>query len=236
MSTPARAGLLLAALACGGGGESSGPGPGAFTVAASPAPVTLLAGSHAWITVTVTRQPAFTGSISLAAENLPAGLVMPGFPTIDATQTSVQVLLLAQSAPAQSSHTFRIRAQSTGQPDQVATINVNVGAAAPKRYSMSIAPATISLARGGAGGTALTITRSGGFADGIPLVFYGGPAGITYGVTTLGGQPNLPVAGTDALLLAAAAGSATPGTYQVAFFGLVPGAVTERFDLTLTVN
>jgi len=67
---------LVAAIlcSCGGGGQPS-HGPG-FSVAASPATITVVPGATETVTVTVSPHDGFTGSVNVTISNVPAGVTV----------------------------------------------------------------------------------------------------------------------------------------------------------------
>ncbi|HUA92453.1 MAG TPA: hypothetical protein VL991_07785 [Terracidiphilus sp.] len=105
------------------------------------------------------------------------------------------------------------------------------GSGAPADFSLSVTPASLSLAAGGSAQPAtLTATAVNGFTGTIAVTLSGLPAGVTASPSTLTVTPGtpLPVSFT-------AAGSAGAGTATVQFTG-TSGSLSHSASLALTVN
>jgi len=94
-------------------------------------------------------------------------------------------------------------------------------------FTLSAAPGSVSIAQGGQGTSAITITPQDGFSGSVTLSASGLPSGVTASFS-----PN-PATGTSTLTLAASA-TASTGTVTVTTTG-VSGSVTSSTTLSLNV-
>ncbi|HKD80619.1 MAG TPA: choice-of-anchor D domain-containing protein [Candidatus Angelobacter sp.] len=196
-----------------------------FSLSASPASVSVTQGSSANSTITVTPSGGFTGSVSLSASGLPAG-VTATFGTNPTTSTSV-VTFTASSAATTGTSTVTITGTS-GALTHTTTISLTVNAVAAPNFSLSASPASVSVTQGSSANSTITVTPSGGFTGSVSLSASGLPAGVTasFGVN--------PTTSTSAVTLTASS-TATTGTSTVTITG-TSGALTHTTAISLTVN
>jgi hypothetical protein len=120
------AGFLLAALcACHLGGSSAAPPP-SFSLAVTPAALTIPAGGGGYLTVTVTRSGGFSEAVSLALEGAPAGVQGTGGIAAGA-QTGQVALLTAATLTPQSLDALLVRGRA-GALSQSATFKLVIAA------------------------------------------------------------------------------------------------------------
>jgi endoglucanase len=103
---------LLAAMQfpLGGGGGNNGGGTPSFTLAPAAAALSVIAGSSATDTISITDAGGFTGPVMLSASGMPAG-VSVSFGTNPATSSSVVTVSAASTAPA---GTFTLNVSGSG--------------------------------------------------------------------------------------------------------------------------
>jgi regulation of enolase protein 1 (concanavalin A-like superfamily) len=100
------------------------PLPPAFTLAASPSPLSIAQGSAGTSTITITPQSGFSGSVNLSIAGLPAG-VTASFNPASATTSSVLTLTVGSSAvPGSSSLT--ITGVSSASANVTTTLALNI--------------------------------------------------------------------------------------------------------------
>lgn len=106
----------------------------ALTVAApgvslslSPATAVVEAGGRAAVEVRLTRTGSFTGTVTLALEDAPAGVTGTFTPNPQpGTRSALTIDIAAGTAP--GVHTLRVRSSSSGIPDAVATLSLQITA------------------------------------------------------------------------------------------------------------
>jgi endo-1,4-beta-xylanase len=96
-------------------------------------------------------------------------------------------------------------------------------------FTLSANPATLTISRGASGTSAITITRSGGFASSVTL----GASGLPSGVTATFNPSS--TTGTSSTLTLTASGAAATGMTSVTVTG-TGGGLTRTTTLVLTVN
>jgi Pro-kumamolisin, activation domain len=201
-----------------------GVAPG-FAISAAPASVTVVQGKTGTSTITIDPSGGFTGEVTFSVSGLPSG-VTAAFSANPATTTSILTLTAATTAPTGTA-TVTIKGTSGTLTDNT-TISLTVSPLV-KSFSLSAAPAAVTIANGGAAGTStVTITPLNGFDSGVTLSASGLPAGVT---ASFGTNP----ATTSSVLSLSATKSATTGTVTVTITG-VSGALTKTTTIQLTVT
>lgn len=193
-----------------------------FTLSTSTATLAIRPGTSGTATVTVTPQGGFSGSVSLTASGLPAG-VTASFSPASTTSTSILTLTVSASA-AVASATITITGTS-GSLHSTATIGLTT---ATPDFSLTASPASVTVAAGSNGATTLSATAINGFSGTITLSISGLPAGVTAGFS----------AGTTSGTLTLsfiASSSATAGTSTVTVTG-TSGGLTHTASIALTIT
>jgi len=196
-----------------------------FSLSASPTSVTVTQGGSGTSNITVNPTGGFTGSVSLAASGLPAG-VTASFGTNPTTGSSL-LTLTASSTATTGTATVTITGTS-GTLTHTTTVSLTVNAAATPNFSLSASPATLTVTQGTSGNSTITVTPSGGFTGSVTLSASGLPAGVTASFGTN------PTTSTSVLTLTASA-TATTGTASVTITG-TSGTLTHTTSISLTVN
>src|SRR5205814_1469247 len=144
-----------------------------YTLSLSPTALTIDPGANASTTVTITRTN-FTGAVTLSLGNAPAGVTgafNPAAPT--GTSSTLTVSVGAAVAPGADNRTVGGTA-SAGNRSASLTLTVS---AAPD-YTLSLAPAALTIAQGATGTTTVTITRTN-FTGAVTLSLGSAPTGVT---------------------------------------------------------
>jgi subtilase family serine protease len=204
--------------------NNNGAGPADFSVSASPASLTITQGTSGNSTISITAINGFTGSVSLSASGLPAG-VTASFGTNPATSTSV-LTLTASSTATTGTATVTVTGTS-GTLTHTTTINLTVNAAAAPNFSLSASPASLTVTQGTSGNRTITVTPSGGFTGSVTLSASGLPAGVT---AAFGTNP----ATSTSVLTFTASSTATTGTATVTITG-TSGTLTHTTTISLTI-
>lgn len=204
-----------------------------FTVAVTPATVSLIQGtSRNDIAVSLTRTN-FTGAVTFAlAGNIPAGVSATFAPTSTTADAVVMTIVTGTATPV---GTYAMRVEGSGAPG-VRSTPFTLTVSAPGSFTLGATPAgAINLAAGtNDASKTITITRTN-YTASIALVAEGLPAGVTASFA-----PN-PAATNSALLtLTAAASAAVGGPHTITIRGTGPLAsqavVAQDVSATTTIT
>jgi subtilase family serine protease len=197
--------------------------PPSFSLATSASALSIAAGASGTSTITVSAQQGFSSAVSLAVSGLPAG-VTASFSPASAMTTSTLTVLASSSAVAATS-TITITGTS-GSLTGTAQLALTVTAA--PTFTLSAAPASVSLTEGASSTSTITINAQNGFKGTVTLAASGLPTGVTaaFGVAS--------AAGTSTLTLTASS-SATPGISTVTITG-TSGSLRNTATISLTVT
>src|SRR2546427_733820 len=213
----------------GGPGNRSTP----LTLTVSPAPdyalslapttLTLVQGANGTTAVTITRTN-FTGAVTLSLGNAPTGVTGafdPAAPT--GTSSTLTVSVGAAVAPG----VYNLTVDGTGTPGNRSTPLTLTVSAAPD-YTLSLAPAALTIGQGATGTSTVTITRTD-FTGAVTLSLGSAPAGVTGAF-----NPAAPT-GTTSVLTVSVGAAVAPGVYNLTVNGTgAPG--NRSTPLTLTVS
>jgi subtilase family serine protease len=197
-------------------------GTPSYTISASPSSLTVVRGSRAATTVSVTPLYGFTGNVSFAATGLPSG-VTAIFGVISSSQPGTLTLTVSTSAAVGSS-TITITGTS-GTLRTTATIALTVVAA--PTFTIGAAPASLSILEGASGSSAITVTALNGFSGSVNLAVTNRPAGVTgsFSATT----------DTTSTLTLTASPTAATGPATVSVTG-TSGSLVIKTTIALTVT
>jgi sugar lactone lactonase YvrE len=196
--------------------------PANFTLSASPSSLILNQGLSITSTVTVTDQSGFTGSVTLAAANLPSG-VTASFTANPTNGTSILTLTANSNAVP---GVYPISIFGTSGTEVAYAPNVSLAVVQPS-FTVSAAPASVAVIQGGTGISTITVTGQSGFTGSVTLAASGLPSGVTASFATN------PTTGTSLLTLTASS-IAPAGTTTVAIIG-TSGTLAATATIALTV-
>lgn len=196
-----------------------------FSLTDSPSSLTVTQGTSGTSTVTVHPAGGFTGSVTLSASGLPAG-VTATFGTNPTTATSV-VTFTASSTATTGTSTVTITGTS-GALTHTTTVSLTITAPAQPDFSLSASPASVSVVQGNTATSTITVADAGGFTGSVSLSASGLPAGVTAAFGTS------PATSTSVLTLTASS-TATLGAATVTVTG-TSGTLTHTTTISLTVN
>ena len=215
---------LIAALV----GGSSGPG---FTLSASPTSVSVAQGSSGTSTITSTVTGGFDSSVGLTATGQPAGVTVGFNPTsITGTGTSIMTITVGTTT-VPGLYPITVTGTS-GAITETTTVSLTVTGTTPS-FTISVSPATVTIADGASGTVTVTTTISGGFDSGIALSASGAGAAqvLTFSPTGI----RKPGAGTSTLTIAVSA-TASVGKHTVTVTGKGSGGLTESTSFILNIT
>jgi cellulose 1,4-beta-cellobiosidase len=201
-----------------------------FSITANPpASVTLTPGSNPTATVTIASLFGFTGSVSVSATNLPPGVSANFSPSSVNGSGTVTINFNGQTSTPSGTTNISIVGTS-GTLTHSATISFTV--AGPS--SFSLAATNASVAQGGTGTSAITVTPSGGFTGSVALSVSGLPNGVTASFNPTPVSITSATAATSTLTFTASS-TATAGTSTVTVTGS-GGNSSSSTTLSLTVT
>ena len=193
-----------------------------FTMAATPASVSVTQGTKGSSTISVSRQNGFDGTVSMAASGLPGG-VTASFSAASTGGTSTLTLSANTSAAAGVS-TVTVTGTS-GSLRGTATLKLTVTPA--PGYTLTASPASLGIPQGASRASTITVAPQNGFSGTVTFSINGLPAGVSAAFS--------PAAATrTSTLTFSAAGNATPGAATVTVTGSA-GAIISKATIIITV-
>ncbi len=226
--------LALAAIVCGNPGVSLTPGAAVgsdFTISVLSSPVSTSPGHVAEATIAMPPSGGFASPVSYAVDGLPPGVTASvGKSSLTAPEGVTYTGLFLSSTTSAPLGTYPLTVTGTGGGVSRSTGLALVIASAD--FSLSVTPASVTLAPGGRATASVTATLVSGFDLPIAYTATGLPTGATASFTPaeeVGGD----VAFTDLLVVTTPATS--PGSYTVTLSGR-GGGLTRSTDLLLTVT
>jgi hypothetical protein len=221
--------VCAAFVACGG---SSTPPPAAdFSLAVSPATLSLTGGGAGGkVSVTATAVNSFTGSVTVAITGLPTGVTANPATLTLTPGTAQSTTITAASAAVAGTPTITFTGTS-GTLSHAATLALTVQAAPPPSFSLSLTPTSLTLTSGATGSAvSVNATPANSFTGTVAVAITGLPTGVTANPATLSLTPGT----AQNTTLTAAAGTAA-GTATVTFTG-TSGSLSETASLAVTVQ
>jgi uncharacterized membrane protein len=207
-------------------------GSGGFTLAATPTSLTLPQNSRGYAAV-YTRTNGFNNSISLAASGAPFGVTLtfnpPTIPAPGVGNSTINIVVFSTT----QAGTYPITVTATGGGiKQTVTVTLTITVAGQPNFSLTAAPASLSIVQGTQGSSSINSTISGAFNSAISLSASGLPNGVSasFAPATL----SAPGSGNSVMTLAANK-SVAPGSYPVTVTGN-GGGIQQTATLTLNVT
>ena len=207
------------------------PAPVGCNVAASPAGVTLNAGSSGSTEVSCgSPQTGFKPSMKLSVSGAPQGVTASFSPASILPGTAQSKLTLAATASAPVGSYTVIVTGTGGGKSPTLTLPVTIN---PKpTFTMNLSATGITVVQGNSGQVTVTLAHVGAFDSSIALSVSGQPTGVTASFS----PPSLDAPGDGAATLTIQVGStAKAGTYKVTVKG-VGGGINTTATLPVTVQ
>lgn len=203
------------------------------TIALSGVPPTISAvqGGSASIPLSITRGGGFSGSVTVTASGLPAGVTASAV-TIPGSSSSGTMTLNVSAAAVPGSASITLTAAGDGVVQQTATTSLTITAAATPAFSISAAPAAVSLTAGDGATSNITVARSGGFSGKVTLSVEGAPSGMTASIAPAALEANE----TSALLTLTSTAAAVPGNYSLSVSGSGGGVANQSTAIAVTIT
>jgi hypothetical protein len=141
-----------------------------FSLSASPASRTVVQGGGASYTATVTAGAGFAGTVGLSVSGLPAGATGSFSPASIATSGISTLSVSTSVSTAPGSYLLTITATSGALTHSAGVTLVVSG-----DFSVSVAPASLTVSRGSSGSYSVTVTPGSGFTGTVGLSVSGLP-------------------------------------------------------------
>lgn len=179
-----------------------------FSLSASAAALSFVAGASAQSTITVSRFGGFTGNLAFTLTGAPAGLTAAFSPN-PVTGTSSTLTLTSTAAVVPGTYNAVLTATAT-TGGLSHTLPITIQVTQVPGIAVKLLPDTVRLAQSGFAQTGILMTRLGNFTGDFYMSVTGLPTGVSAGFGTdvvLGNATNITFAATSA---------AVAGTYNVA--------------------
>src|SRR6202522_864405 len=208
-----------------------------FTIAASPASVTVTQGASGTSTITITSTGSFSAATTLSATGLPSGVTAafsthPVTPRANGSVTSTLTLTASASATVGAA-TVTITGTS-GSLTHSTTIALTVNSSSgTKNFTLSLSPSSFTIDERGSVSTTLTVKSVNGFNSSVELSVNEFPSGVS---ATASANPVTPPANgsTTVTLTWSASRRAPTGTTTIELIG-TSGSLTNEIPVTITV-
>lgn len=200
----------------------------AFTLTTNFASVTVQRGTKMPLTLTSAAARGFAGAVALTASGMPTGVTVGFTPsTISSPGSGTSTLAIsASSSTAAGVYSIKLTGTS-GSLNSTATVAVTV--VLPTSFTLTAAPASVTVAPGASTSTHIGMTPGSGFSSAVTLSSGSLPAGITVQLSSgsigRGGQVTL---------TAKVAGTVAAGAYHITVTG-TGGSVSPSPTVVLTV-
>jgi subtilase family serine protease len=208
-----------------------------FTIAASPASVTVTQGANGTSTITITSTGGFNSATTLSATGLPTGVTAafstnPVTPPANGSVTSTLTLTASSTATVGAATvTITGTSGSTTHSTTIAlTVNASSGTA---NFTLSLSPPSFTVDERGSISTTLTVTSVNGFHSAVTLGVSGFPSGVS---ATASANPVTPPANgsVKVTITWSATRRAPTGTTTIELTG-TSGSLTNETPVTITV-
>ena len=146
-----------------------------FSLSATPASGSILAGASTTYTATVTAGPGFTGTVTFSVTGLPAGATASFNPTSVNTSGSTTLSVTTNGSTPAGSYPLTITGTSGPVTHSVNVTLVITTPSLPGDFTISATPASLTINRGGIATYTVTITPVGGFTGMVTLSHGGAP-------------------------------------------------------------
>ena len=167
---------------------ASGPD---FTIAASPASQSVIAGAGTSYTATVTATGGFTGTVTFSASGLPSGATASFNPTsVNGSGTSTMSVTTSSTTPS-GTYTLTITGTS-GTTVHSTTVTLVVSGGPTPDFTIAVSPTSLSVSRGRSGSYTVTIGAVNGFSGTVSLSVSGLGSRVTgtFSPTSVTGSGN----------------------------------------------
>jgi len=206
--------------------------PTDFIMEVSPTSLTVLPGSYATTTITVTSINNFNSMVVLTMSSLPSGVQSTfnpaqNSPPKNGSFTSILIVTVGLSAPV-GTHRLTVVGSGGGITHLLNITLITVD------FSISASPTTLTMAQGESRTTTISVLSINNFNSAVTLSISNWPSGVSYSFNP---TDVIPPAGQSAtsILTIAVAKNAPLGTYGLTITG-TSGSLVRTFVVTITVQ
>ena len=207
----------------------TGPPAPNFTIAATPASQTVTAGAGTSYTATVTPSNGFTGVVNFSVSGLPTGASASFNPTSVTGSGSSSLSVSTSTTTPNGTYTLTITGTS-GTLVHSTTVTLVVTGGVTPNFTISVSPASLTVARGRSGSYTVTIGAVNGFTGTVSLSVTGLGSRVTgtFSPTSVTGS------GTSTLTVTVNR-RATTGTRTLTITG-VSGSLSHSTTASLVIQ
>jgi hypothetical protein len=204
--------------------------PTDFSISATPTSVSINAGNSATVAINTSVTSGSAVTVAPTVSGIPAGVLASISPASVTSGQGATLILSAASATGAGSHTFTVTGTSGAIVHTASVLLTIQPPPPPPDFSISAAPAGVSINAGDHGTVSINTAVISGSAITVALAVSGAPAGVT---TTL--TPTTVASGQSAILSLSVSGSAATGIYPLTVTG-TSGALSHTANFTLTIS
>jgi cellulose 1,4-beta-cellobiosidase len=196
-----------------------------FTLAASPASLSVTQGTSGTDTITVTDLPGFTGTVSFNVSGVPSGVTSSFSTSSSATST---VLTLAASTTATPGAYTVVVTGNSGSNTATASITLNV-VSGTGTFTLTPSAAALSVAQGSSGTDTITVKDVSPFTGSVSFAATGQPTGVSVAFSPTSST-------TSSVATFTVASTTVAGTYPITITGTSGTLTPVTTTITLTVT
>ncbi len=198
-----------------------------FTVAATPAAVTVAQGKKATVSLTVGSVNGFAGSVALSATGMSSG-VTAAFSPATVTASGSSTLTLTASATATVGAVTLTLKGTAGTASKTVAVSLSV---VKPDFAVSATPSSATVLGGQTATYSVSVSVLNGFTGNIAMTATGYPSSSTVAFS----PSSVAAPGTSSLTIKPPT-AAAPGTYTVTITGTSAAKVAKKATVTLVVN
>ena len=203
-----------------------------FTISASPASLSIQQGNQGNSTITTAISGGFNADIALSASGLPSGVTVSfnpqTIPAPGAGSSTMTITVASNTTPG----TYPITVTGNGGGiQQNTTVTLTVTAGGPN-YTLTAAPASLSMMQGSRNSGTIVTSVSGGFNSAINLSVSGAPLGVSVSFN----PQTIPAPGSGtSTMTVTVLGLARVGTFPITI-NASGGGIKQSATVSLTVT
>ena len=200
-----------------------------FSLSASPAAVSIAAGSSGSSTISTATISGSAQTVSLTVAGAPSGVTATVSPTSVTSGGLSTLSISTTTSAAAGTYTLTITGTAASGTHST-TVSLTITSSVANDFSISASPAAVSLTAGTNGSSTISTATTKGSAQTVSLTVSGAPSGVT---ATL--SPTSVTSGASATLNIATTTSAAAGSYTLTVTGTAAsGSHTTTVALTIT--
>ncbi|WP_433261748.1 M28 family peptidase [Actinosynnema sp. CS-041913] len=198
-----------------------------FSLSLSPTSGSVAVGGTGTFTVNTQTTSGAAQSVALTATGQPGGVSVAFSPaTVQSGASSTATVSVGSSV---SNGTYPITVRGTGSVAKTATYNLTVTGGGGNDFSLSLNPASGTVAVGNSGTFTVNTATTAGSPQNVALSATGLPSGVTVSF-----DPSTVQSGSSSTATVSVGSSAVNGTYTITVVGTGASARTATYSLTVT--